>query len=600
MSAPGGRGRARAADNSPGPSAVYPRPMIRSVAYPLVTSVLLACLSYGTAAAQYPEQVSEEQVKLEAKLIEAAGLALKGDVREAMERYGELLRDDPANAAAAYSLARLHVGEGDTDKAVELFRQARRAEPDNDYVLEALAETQLAAEDYRGAAEAYGELFARHPKRESFLLRQSEAFASGGRPADGIKAINAFLARGGRLTPRLGQQRFTLAVSLNDPKLAVRSLEELMAAFPTDPDYYQELAQFYRRTGSEGAAQSIWREMAERFPEDERAALGLAGQSKLTDEETDFLARLMPLFSDGDIAIDNKVLQLIPIVQEVVDRGDTVLANRVLPLSRKLTEVHPDEAKAFAIHGDLLLSADRPTEAAAAYAQTVQLDPGVYIVWEQYLAALASTGATEEMLDVSEEALALFPNQARLYLYNGRALARLGDFQPAVNTLQQGGMLAMRDRVLAYEFADALSEIELQRGNFDEALAATERALEIRPDHGPALARRGEIELRAGRTAAAEESIAQAMSAAPEHPYVLTVEALTTLTETESPRARGRLAAAAKVAGERLAIYHEVLGDAQWIGGDVAAAKASWERAQSMGGGSHLLETKLAQGVYVK
>ena len=587
-------------DNSRGRSAVYPHTMTRSASTPFLATAVLACLSLGSAHAQYPEQVSEERVQLEAKLIEAAGLALKGDTRDAMERYGQLLQEDPGNAAAAYSLARLYVAEGDTDEAVEYFQQARRAEPDNDYVLEALAETLLAAERYGQAAEAYGELFARYPKRESFLLRQTEAFASGGHPADGIQAINGFLARGGHLTPRLGQQRFTLAVSLNDPKLAVRSLEELMAAFPHNPDYYQELAQFYRRTGAEAAAQSVWEAMAARFPEDERAALGLAGQSKLTDEETDFLARLMPLFSDPATAIDNKVLQLIPIVQEVVDRGDTVLANRVLPLSRKLTEVHPDEAKAFAIHGDLLSSADRPTEAAVAYARTVRLDPSVYVVWEQYLAALASTGATEELLDVSEEALALFPNQARLYLYNGRALARLGDFRPAANTLRQGGMLAMRDQVLAYEFADALAELELQRGHFEEALTAVTRALEIRPDHGPALARRSEIELRAGRSAAAEESIAQATSASPEHPYVLTVEALTTLTDTESTRARSLLSAAADAGGERLAIYHEVLGDAQWIGGDVAAAEESWERARRMGGGSHLLDEKLAQGVYVK
>lgn len=573
----------------------------------LTPAVALALALASAAVAQVspreaagPVQVPEARVQLEAKLIEAAGLALKGDRREAIEAYVSLLAEDPGNAAAAYSLGRLHAVDEDYDAAVERLQQARRAEPDNDYVLEALAETLLTAERFRLGAEAYGELFARHPKRESFLLREAQSYARAGQPDQGIKAINAYLARGGRLTPRLGQERFTLAVALNDPKLAVRSLEELMAAFPDDPDYHQELAQFYRRTGSEGAAQSVWEAMAERFPEDERAALGLAGQSKITDEEADFLARLMPLFAAADIDIDQKVMQLIPIAQEVVERGDTVLANRVLPLSRKLTEVHPGEAKAFAIHGDLLFSADRPREAAEAYAQTVARDPSVYAVWEQYLASLASTGATDRLLDVSEDALALFPNQARLYLYNGRALARLGDFQPAVSTLQQGGMLALRDQVLAYEFADGIAEVELQRGNFAEALTAAERALVIRPDHGPALARRAEIEQRAGRAAAAVESVAQATAAAPKHPYVLTVEALTTLSETSSATALGLLRTAAAHGGARLATYHEVLGDARWIAGDAAEAKLSWTRAREMGGGSHLLDKKLTEGAYLK
>ena len=547
-----------------------------------------------------PVQVSEQRVMTEAKLIEAAGMALKGDRRDAMAAFEALLAEDPGNAAAAYSLARLHGAAEEYDAAVELLQQARRADPDNAYVLEALAETLYLAERYRMAAEAYGDLSAVKPKREAFVLQQTRALAQAGQPADGIKVINAYLARGGRLTPTLGQQRFTLAVALNDPQLAVHSLEELLAAFPGEPDYYQELAQFYRRTGSEGSARSVWERMAARFPDDERARLGLAGQSKLTDAERDFLTQLLPLFSDAAIGIDNKVLQLIPIVREVVERGDTVLANRALPLSRTLTEVHPAEAKAFAVHGDLLLAADRPAEAAEAYARTVALDPSVYVVWEQYLGSLASTGATDRLLDASEEALTLFPNQARLYLYNGRALARVREFAPAVNTLEQGGILAMSDRVLAYEFADALAEVELQRGRFAEAHTAVDRALVIRPDHGPALARRAEIAYREGDAPAAAEAVRQAVTAAPEHPYVLTVEALTALGETDATQSLGLLRKAAAGGAARLALYQEVLGDARWLSGDEAEAVEHWARARAMGGGSHLLEKKLAGGVYVK
>ncbi len=570
------------------------------IAWVLAAGTALSPHTRNPCLAQGPGQVTEAQVMTEARLIEAAGLALKGDDRAALEAYQALLLDDPDNAAAAYSAGRLHQQAGRADEAIKLFQQAHRSDPANTYITQALAEALAAGDRHPLAAEVYGELFAALPRREEFLLSQSQALAQAGKPAAGLKVLQQYLVKGGLLTPLLGQQRFTLAVAMNDADLAIRALEELMDAFPRNPDYYQELAQFYRRTGKEGAAQSIWQRMAERFPDDERAALGLAGQGKLNKAEEDFLARLMPLFADPKIGIDNKILQLIPIVQEVVDRGDTVLANRALPLAVSLTEVHPDQAKAFAVYGDLLLAAGRPAEAAQAFASTVGLDPGVYVVWEQYLRSLAVTGATKRLLDVSEDALTLFPNQARLYLYNAVALARLREFTAAENTFQQGAALAMNDRVLAYDFAEATAEMYTREARFAEALTAIDRALDIRPKHGPALAHRAEALLRMGNAQAAREAIRQAVSQSPGQAYVLTIEALIALQAAEVQNAQSLLRAAGLAGAENLGIYHEVVGDAAFLTGEEAVAKTAWERAEALGGGSHLLVKKLAEGKYLK
>ncbi len=571
-----------------------------SITCALVVATALADPFGAVCRAQAPREITEAQVMTEAKLIEAAGLALKGDDRAALEAYGALLLQDPTNSAAAYSAARLEQKADRPAEAVKLLQQAHRADPTNTYVTQALAEALSAADRHQLAAEVYGELFAADLRREEFLLRQSQSLAQAGKPDAGLKVLQAYLVKGGRLTPLIGQQRFTLAVAMNDADLAIRALEELMDAFPSNPDYYQELAQFYRRTGKEGAAVSIWERMAARFPTDERAALGLAGQGKLNKAEEDFITRLRPLFADRRIGIDNKILQLIPIVQEVVDRGDTVLANRVLPLALSLTEVHPDQAKAFAVYADLLLAADRPAEAAEAYAQTVTLDPGVYVVWEQYLRSLAETGATKRLLDVSEDALTLFPNQARLYLYNGRGLARLNDFTAAENTFRQGAVLAMSDRVLAYDFAEATAEMYGREARFAEALTAIDAALGVRPKHGPALARRAEILLRMGQPQPARESLKLAVASSPGHPYVLAVEALAALQAVEIPSAQSFLEAARRAGAHNIGLYQEVMGDAAFLTGDEAAAKTHWERAAAIGGGSHLLAKKLAEGKYLK
>ena len=566
---------------------------------------VLAALALASGAraqrAGGPVQVAEETVATEAKLIEASGLANQGDRRGAIRVYEEILADDPANSAAAYSAGRLYAADEQPERALELLQQARRHDPDNAYVLEAAAESLAEVGRHPESAEAYGELFARSPRREDFLLEQSRQYAQAGEPREGLRALERHLSGGGDLSPLVGQQRFTLAVSMNDPQAAVRALEELMAAYPRNPEYHQELAQFYRRTGDEDAARSVWRRMAERFPDDSRARLGLAGQSKLNPEEEAFLSQLEPVFADAGVPIDAKIMKLMPVVQDIVGRGDTVLANRVLPLAETLALTHPEEAKAHAIHGDLLRQAHRRDDAVAAYRTTLDLDPSVYLVWDQLLLALAEAGRYGDLLAASDEALTLFPNQARLYLYNGEALARTGDLVAGENALAQGLVLALDDQVLLYDLHDALAAVRQRRGRDDDALASAEAALAIRPGHGPALARVAEVMLRRGDAVAdAKAVLAQAVAAESRHPYVLTVEALTQLLEGHTQLAAGTIEAAFRYGADRYAVAHEVAGDVAFLRGRGDAAIASWARAQALGGGSDTLSEKVRQGAYIK
>ena len=580
-----------------------PRPSAAAALVALAVALTggLARAQDARAAAAGPAQVDEQTVATEAKLIEASGLANQGDRQGAIRLYEEILAADPANSAAAYSAGRLYGADEEYERALELMQQARRHDGDNLYVVEAAAELLGEVGRHGEAAAAYGELFAAAPKREDFLLAQARQHAQGGAPRKGLRAIEAYLSGGGDLTPLIGQQRFTLAVSMNDADAAVRALEELMSAYPGNPEYYQELAQFYRRTGDEDSARSVWTRMAERFPDDARAQLGLAGQSKLNSEEEEFLARLEPVFADASVSIDAKVHKLMPVVQDIVGRGDTVLANRVLPLAALLAETHPEEAKAHAIYGDLLRQAHRREEAVEAYRTPLELDPSVYLVWDQLLLALAEAAQYRALLEASDDALMLFPNQARLYLYNGVALARSGDPVAGENTLSQGLMLALDDQVLLYDLHEQLTAVQLRQGRYDDALASAEAALAIRPTHAPALARKAEVMLRRGdEVDDAREVLAQAISEDAQHPYVLTIEALTQMLTGNENLAAGTIDVAFRYGADRYAVAHEVAGDIAFLRGRGERALAEWARAQALGGASDKLDEKVRQGVYLK
>ena len=570
--------------------------MIKS--FLLAVLILSGCLNYLIAQGD-PRQVSEELVEVEGLLISASGLANQGDAEGAIEIYEKLLESDPTNSAAAYSASRLYA-KIDEEKSLKLMQQAFRHDENNAYIAEALAEMLSEADRHLQAADLYAGLFKRFQNREDFLLKQSQSLSRGGKPREGLRAIQSYLASGGRLTPYLGQQRFTLAVSMNDPKAAIRALEELMANFPENADYYQELAQFYRRTGDEDSARLIWTRMSERFPDDARAQLGLAGQGKLLEEEESFIIRLEPIFANPSLDIDVKILQLMPIVQEVAKRGDTVLANRVLPLAKTLTELHGDNPKSHAIYADILLQAKRKQEAIAAYKTTLTIDPSVYLVWDQMLEAIDGTGNYPLLLEESENALILFPNQARLYYYNGLALMNTGDFVAAENTLLQGAVLALDNQVMLYDIYEAQAMLHLREAQFDAALSAIEKAINIRPKHGVGLAVKAEIYFRADNVEPATEILNQAIAESPRNPYVLSVEALGQLMNSQVKLAEQSLEIAKKHGGSAFAYWQELSGDVAYLKGEVDQAKTFWLRATELGGASHKLAQKVSLGTYVK
>jgi len=119
-----------------------------------------------------PTQVPEEIVEVEAKLIEASGLAVQGDAEGAIKLFEDLLELDPSNSAAAYSAARLY-NAIDSDKALKLMQQAFRHDASNAYIAQALADMLSENDNYLQASDIYGKLFEQNPRREEFLLHRT-------------------------------------------------------------------------------------------------------------------------------------------------------------------------------------------------------------------------------------------------------------------------------------------------------------------------------------------------------------------------------------------------------------------------------------------
>ena len=171
---------------------------------------------------------------------------------------------------------------------------------------------------------------------------------------------------------------------------------------------------------------------------------------------------------------------------------------------------HPANAPAHNNLGNALLRLGRARDALASYRQAIALQPAYLDAHTNLCTTLTQLGELDEAAAAYRAALALAPDAPLLHFQLGNALSGLGRDADAVTSYRAA--LAQR------EFPEACANLgnALRKlGRLDEAAAACERALELRPGFSAALCNLGLVRKDQDRTAAAVDCFRQAIAADP-------------------------------------------------------------------------------------
>jgi tetratricopeptide (TPR) repeat protein len=558
--------------------------------------VLLICMSGALLPlmqAQKPVN-TERELATQEVFIDATQQRILGNLEEAAEGYQEVLRQDRTNAAAAYELGRVYANQEQFTEAMEYAEQAAKYAPENTWYQKFLADMYQENRRYRAAADIYQQL-TRDTPNDSYLYYKWAYFLVLDEQYDEAIEVYDQLEKQQGLTEELARRRHTLFLGTGDIDQATQELKRLSDAYPTNIDYLHLLASFLEQAERKEAAITTYERILKLDPNDSKATLALAGKTSANQNDIEFLRSLQDIFSNPSVDLDGKIKQLIPFVQKVADTSDPELAETTLNLTGILIDLHPDEAKVYALAGDLNFYAGQLEAAVENYQQTLDRDDSVYSVWEQLLYALYRLGRYEEMIDRSEEALDLFPNQAVLYFLNGLAYEQEQQPLPAINSLQQALFMSANNPRMQADVLARMGMAYHQMDRFEQADKSFDQALEKAPDdpylldtYAYLLADRNE------RLPAAEKMIRQALDLLPNEPRFLDTYGWIAYQSGDLKKAGERLKEALEKGGETDPLLLEHYGDWLFKTEGPDAALPFWEKALQMGSRSEVLEKKIA------
>ena len=438
--------------------------------------MLVGCAIYSSAQSRF----TQEEINIQQTLIEASKEKLLRNYDSAAALYEQIINENRSLPTPHFELARVYVELEKMDLAVKHAQTAIRLDGSNEWYKTFLADLYEKEGYDKKAAAIYQGLTKTYENNDSYYFQWAYFLVKAEEGEQAIEVFNQLEAKRG-INEELAKRKHKIWQQLGKKKAAAAEYEQLVAKYPENIDYRHFLARYYVQIGNQKKAKQHYTTIVTQNPEDAKANLALAsfeGKSKKGNEVA-YLETLQELFKQSDVLVDVKIAKLLPYLTGVAKK-DMLVKEQVLGLGMTLAEVHPEDAKAHAIYGDLLYQLDRNEEALAQYKRTLALDDTVFPVWENAMQLHLLQKNYDSLIDLSEEAMDLFPNQGTAYYYNGLAYKEKGTFNEAMASLELVLLMASNNLPLLQQTYQAIGEVYQQLEKFDLAEDAFNRAKAIK------------------------------------------------------------------------------------------------------------------------
>jgi tetratricopeptide (TPR) repeat protein len=458
--------------------------------------------------------VPEEEVERQSQFLTAERERMLGHWDKALDAYRKFTYDNPDADAAWYGLARTYTALKELDKAIDAIGKAILHAPDNQWYMIYQADLYEQLGRSKDAVKTYEALIKKMPENTDFLEKLAYLYVRSEDPKNALKTLTKLESLVGISEDNIAKKHL-IYVGLGDLKKAADEYRRLADAYPKEPKYLYQLADFYARIGDQANERRTYEEILKRNPNDANARFAVAGTAKNNGSDIEKLKAMKPLFADNRVSIDQKIQEIVPFFEKLDKNPDPQLAIILTELGTIIESTHPDEAKAWSLSGDLFYYTNQADAALIRYRRCIQLSPRVFSVWENTLDILAAQKQFSEMLKTSENAIDAFPNQPKAYYYAAVANLSLNQPAAALSYADQGLPMTGKNPVLRAQLLDLRGTALLAQKKYPEAIKVYENALSIANQEPTLLEHYGDALFLNGQPDAAIEQWKKANSIRP-------------------------------------------------------------------------------------
>jgi tetratricopeptide (TPR) repeat protein len=513
----------------------------------------------------------------------------------AASTFSKILDLDPANDAALYELANISFAGNKPEEAERLVRKAVTVSPENEWYWVLLSDIYKGTNKIDDLVFVLDELSRLSPKNEAYYYDKANALLMLKRVDEAETTYNEIEKRFGASEDLTSARQRILMQQGKSAKLT-DELERQIRSKPEDLRNYIYLSEVYSREGKQQKAVEILNKAKQISPENAMIRLALADNYKALRQFENTFIELKVAFEDPDLNIDEKVRIVLSFFPMFADMKARAYANELASI---MVRVHPEEAKAHALFGDVLFQERKYPLAQESYKRALKINDQIYQIWEQLLRIQVSRGEFQQTVLDGEHALSIFPNQAALYLYTGIGYAQTQKHEKAISYLKSALDLETEDKDILVQIYstmgdsyNSLKQFKLSDQSYTKALELDPRNSYVLNNYAYYLSLRGENLIEAEKMSRRSNELDPDNSSS-EDTYAWILFKLKKYEEAKTWIER------ALRHDSKSAVQIEHYGDILYFLGEKEHALTQWRAAKELGSRSETLDRKIDEKKYI-
>jgi tetratricopeptide (TPR) repeat protein len=515
----------------------------------------------------------------------------------ATELFNRVLQSDPANDASMFELANLKKLQNDYPNAQELLEKAVTVKPDNEWYWVALADCYEKNNDVSKLDNVFNELIRLDPDKPDYYFDKANVYFLQKRYDDALDVYQQLEQLTG-VTDEIIAKRETIYLKQGKIDLAAADLQGMITENPKQIRYYLLLGELYNSNGFADKALKVLLTAEKTDPNYGQLHLALADIYRDKKNYEASFNELTLAFSIPDLDIDQEIKIIMGYFPKFPDPDAKASA---LELSRILTVAHPDDSKAYALYGDMLLQNTKYKDARINYKKSLELNGQVYEVQEQLIRLELGENDIDGALKDGQNALSLFPNQAWLNYLVGVAYQQKKDFNKALSYLKTATTLEAQDKDMLSQCFSSLGDCYHSLGDNPKSDESYEKALSYNPGNAFTLNNYAYyLSVRAVSLDKAAEMSKHSNELQPGTASFEDTYAWILFKQKKYADARVWMEKALSHDKDHSAVQAEHYGDIIFYLGDTDGAVQNWKKAKEYGGDSPVLERKINERKYIE
>ncbi|MBL4651419.1 MAG: tetratricopeptide repeat protein [Flavobacteriales bacterium] len=512
--------------------------------------------------------------------------------------FNDIIKIDKNHATALYHLALIKELKQDYENALIFAKRAAQIDPDNEWyklILAGMYEVNL---EYEEASKLYEQITTNNPKNIDAYYYWINTLAAEGKWKEMIGVMNLLEGQMG-FSEELAMEREKLYLRGGDVDGAIQEVEGILEQDPKNSKYLNLLAELYQKKGDPDRALEIFNQIIAINPNDPYVHLSLSDYYKSLGETEKSREELLRAFEIPELSIDAKVRILLGYFTLNGVKPDK--KKEAFQLGKVITDVHPEEAKAHSVYGDLLYRLDSNKLALSHYRKAIELDNSKFVLWNQVLILESEQQDFKSLYEDATKAIELFPAQPTFYLFKGIAAVQKNKYEEGIEALNTGKDLVYDNNQMLAQFYSTLGDSYYKMQNHAASDSAFDKSLEYDPNNVYVLNNYSYyLSLRKENLEKAEVMSKRSNEISPRSPSFADTYGWILYQEGKYEDAKLWIENAIDYGAEKNGVILEHYGDVLYQLGDVEGAKKQWIKAAQTKQSSELLDQKIETGKLVE